>query len=119
MVMNINTAGLAEGLALGDALGLDLAVLREVFSQTGANSQVLKTDGEDMQNREHSCFFSAAHAAKDSGIALKLGRALGLALPLTTATKKQYDRMVTEGLGELDKSGVAELTFKERKGSGR
>jgi 3-hydroxyisobutyrate dehydrogenase len=118
MVMNINTAGLAEGLALGDALGLDLAVLREVFSQTGANSQVLKTDGEDMQNREHSCFFSAAHAAKDSGIALKLGRALGLTLPLAAATKKQYDRMVTEGLGELDKSGVAELTFKERKGSG-
>jgi 3-hydroxyisobutyrate dehydrogenase len=118
MVMNINTAGLAEGLALGDALGLDLAVLREVFSQTGANSQVLKTDGEDMQNREHSCFFSAAHAAKDSGIALKLGRALGLALPLTTATKKQYDRMVTEGLGELDKSGVAELTFKGRRGGG-
>jgi 3-hydroxyisobutyrate dehydrogenase len=118
MVMNINTAGVAEGLALGDALGLDLAVLREVFSQTGANSQVLKTDGEDMQNREHSCFFSAAHAAKDSGIALKLGRALGLTLPLAAATKKQYDRMVTEGLGELDKSGVAELTFKGRRGGG-
>src|SRR5213082_3918670 len=36
MVMNINTAGLAEGLGLGDALGLDLTTLREVFSQTGA-----------------------------------------------------------------------------------
>jgi 3-hydroxyisobutyrate dehydrogenase len=118
MVMNINTAGLAEGLALGDALGPDLAMLREVFSQTGANSQVLKTDGEDMQNREHGCFFSAAHAAKDSGIALKLGRALGLTLPLGAATKKQYDRMVTEGLGELDKSGVAELTFKGRRRGG-
>jgi 3-hydroxyisobutyrate dehydrogenase-like beta-hydroxyacid dehydrogenase len=118
MVMNINTAGLAEGLALGDALGLDLAMLREVFSQTGANSQVLKTDGEDMQNREHGCFFSAAHAAKDSGIALKLGKAQGLNLPLAAATKKQYDRMVTEGLGELDKSGIAELTFLGRRGRG-
>jgi 3-hydroxyisobutyrate dehydrogenase len=117
MVMNINTAGLAEGLGLGDALGLDLAMLREVFSQTGASSQVLKTDGEDMQNREHSCYFSAAHAAKDSGIALKLGRAQGLSLPLAAATKKQYDRMVAKGLGELDKSGVAELTFKGRHGS--
>jgi 3-hydroxyisobutyrate dehydrogenase len=114
MVMNINTAGLAEGLDLGDALGLDLAALREVFSQTGANSQVLKTDGEDMQNRDHSCFFSAAHAAKDSGIALKLGKAQGLDLPLAGATKKQYDRMVSEGLGQLDKSGIAELTFKGR-----
>lgn len=114
MVMNINTAGLAEGLALGHALGLDLAMLREVFSQTGANSRVLQTDGEDMQNREHSCFFSAAHAAKDSGIALKLGREQGLDLPLAGATKKQYDRMVQAGLGELDKSGIAELTFKGR-----
>jgi 3-hydroxyisobutyrate dehydrogenase len=114
MVMNINTAGLAEGLGLGAALGLDLVTLREVFSQTGANSRVLQTDGEDMEKRDHSCFFSASHAAKDSGIALKLAKAQGLALPLATATKKQYDKMVAEGLGELDKSGIAELTFKGR-----
>jgi 3-hydroxyisobutyrate dehydrogenase len=114
MVMNINTAGLAEGLALGAALGLDLEMVRTVFSQTGANSRVLETDGEDMQNREHSCFFSAAHASKDSGIALDLARSLDLELPLARATKEQYDRMVAEGLGELDKSGIAELTFKDR-----
>lgn len=116
MVMNANTAALAEGLGLGAALGLDLTMLREVFSQTGARSGVLQTDGEDMQNREHSCFFSAAHAAKDSGIALKLAKEHGLNLPLAAATKKQYDRMIKIGLGELDKSGVAELTFKGRKG---
>jgi 3-hydroxyisobutyrate dehydrogenase len=117
MVMNINTAGLAEGLALGAALGLDLEMLRKVFSQTGAASRVLETDGEDMQNHEHTCFFSAAHAAKDSGIALDLARSLGLDLPLAGATKEQYDRMVAEGLAELDKSGIAELTFKHRSAS--
>jgi 3-hydroxyisobutyrate dehydrogenase len=116
MVMNINTAGLAEGLGLGHALGLDLKMLREVFAETGAGSRVLVTDGEDMQNRDHSCFFSATHAAKDSGIAVKLAKAQGLALPLVVATKKQYDRMKDQGLGELDKSGVAELTFKDRHG---
>jgi 3-hydroxyisobutyrate dehydrogenase len=114
MVMNINTAGLAEGLGLGKALGLDLTMLREIFSQTGANSRVLQTDGEDMQNREHSCFFSGAHAAKDSGIALNLAKEQGLNLPLAAATKKQFDRMVEKGLGDLDKSGIAELTFKDR-----
>ena len=116
MVMNINTAGLAEGLGLGAALGLDLNMLREVFLQTGANSQVLKTDGEDMQNRDHSCFFSGAHAAKDSGIAAQLGKDVGLNLPLADATKAQFDKMVKLGLGGLDKSGVAELTFKGRHG---
>src|SRR5204862_7293109 len=114
MVMNINTAGLAEGLGLGDALGLDLTMLREVFSQTGAASRVLQTDGEDMQTRDHACFFSAAHAAKDSGIALQLGEERGLNLPLARETKAQYDRMVASGLGDLDKSGIAELTFRGR-----
>jgi 3-hydroxyisobutyrate dehydrogenase len=114
MVMNINTAALAEGLGLGAALGLDLDVLREVFAQTGAASQVLKTDGEDMQNRAHECYFSAAHAAKDSTIAWVLGAEAGLNLPLSAATKLQFDRMTAIGLGQLDKSGVAELTFKGR-----
>jgi 3-hydroxyisobutyrate dehydrogenase len=62
-------------------------------------------------------FFSAAHAAKDSGIALKLAKEQKLNLPLAIATKKQYDRMIKIGLGELDKSGVAELTFKGRQGN--
>jgi 3-hydroxyisobutyrate dehydrogenase len=117
MVMNINTAGLAEGLGLGAALGLDLTMLREVFAQTGADSRVLATDGEDMQNRAHECFFSAVHAAKDAAIALALAQDTGLKLPLATATKAQLDRMIELGLGELDKSGVAELTFKDRHGA--
>ncbi|MDE0021094.1 MAG: NAD(P)-dependent oxidoreductase [Candidatus Poribacteria bacterium] len=114
MVMNINTAGLAEGLGLGDALGLDLTMLQEIFSQTGANSRVLETDGEDMQHRDHECYFSAAHAAKDSGIALALADAEGLDLPLARATYDQFKKMIEIGKGELDKSGVAELTFKGR-----
>ena len=114
MVMNINTAGLAEGLGLGAALGLDLGMLQEVFAQTGANSRVLETDGEDMECRDHECYFSAAHASKDSGIALDLADAAGIALPLAQATKAQYDKMIEMGLGELDKSGVAELTFPGR-----
>ena len=114
MVMNINTAGLAEGLGLAASLGHDLAMIREVFSQTGANSRVLETDGGDMVAREHDCWFSAEHAAKDSGIAAGLAAEVGLNLPLNAATVSQYTRMVELGLGGLDKSGIAELTFKGR-----
>jgi 3-hydroxyisobutyrate dehydrogenase-like beta-hydroxyacid dehydrogenase len=35
-------------------------------------------------------------------------------LPLAAATKAQYDRLVTAGHGELDKSAIAELTFPGR-----
>lgn len=114
MVMNINTAGLAEGLGLAAALGHDLDMIREVFSQTGANSRVLETDSADMVAREHDCWFSAEHAAKDSGIAGSMAESVGLNLPLNLATMAQYQKMVSLGLGDLDKSGIAELTFKGR-----
>ena len=114
MVMNINTAGLAESLGLGSALGIDLEMLQMIFSQTGANSRVLETDGEDMMNRDHETYYSAAHAAKDAGIALALARDFGIELPLAQATKARYDEMVSIGKGSLDKSGIAELTFPGR-----
>jgi len=117
MVMNINTAALAEGLGIGDALGLDLEMLCEIFSQTGANSRVLETDAEDMLTRDHECYFSAEHAAKDSGIAIAVAEEAGIGVPLAKATLSQFQKMVELGLGDLDKSGVAELTFKGR-GSG-
>ena len=117
MVMNINTAGLAEGLGLGVALGLDPVALKEIFSQTGANSRVLETDGDDMIVREHDCYFSASHAAKDSGIANALAATAGVSVPLSLATQAQYEKLIDLGLGELDKSGVAELTFPDRGGA--
>ncbi|MCU0752504.1 MAG: NAD(P)-dependent oxidoreductase [Akkermansiaceae bacterium] len=114
MVMNINTAGLAEGLGLGAALGIDLLLLKEIFSQTGANSRVLETDADDMIRREHDCYFSAEHAAKDSGIANTLAVLCGVSAPLSRAAEIQYRKMCEAGLGGLDKSGIAELTFPNR-----
>ena len=114
MVMNINTAALAEGLGLGSALGLDLKMLCTVFSQTGANSRVLETDADDMIARDHDCYFSVEHAAKDSGIALSLAKSKSLTLPLAQATFDQYSKLTALGKGELDKSGIAELTFPGR-----
>ena len=115
MVMNINTAGLAEGLALGSALGINLDELREIFARTGAASRVLLSDGEDMQKREHTTYFAAEHARKDSGIALDLAHEANVVVPLAEATKAQYDLMCEVGLGHIDKSGISELTFAERR----
>jgi len=39
---------------------------------------------------------------------------MGIDLPLARETKNQYDKMVEVGLGDLDKSGIAELTFTGR-----
>ena len=116
--MNINTAGLAEGSDWLKRLGLDLKIVKEVFSQTGANSRVLETDGPDMLDREHSTFFSASHAAKDSVSRLNSPNNKAF-VPLLEASKRQYDQMVKVGLGEIDKSGISELTFKSRNAAWR
>jgi len=114
MVMNANTAALAEGLGLADALGLDLNLVLDVFAQTGAESRVRATDGPDMLARDHETYFSAEHAAKDSGIALELARKAQLRLPIAEATHRQYERLKRIGLGALDKSAISELTFRSR-----
>ncbi len=114
MVMNMNTAALAEGLGLASALGLDLQTVVKVFGKTGAASRVLETDAPDMINRDHEAFFTADHAAKDSGIALELAREVELDLPLAGLTKQRYDLLSKNGFGQLDKSAISELTFKER-----
>ena len=114
MVMNMNTCALAEGLGLASALGLDLNLVCDIFSQTGANSRVLETDSQDMISRDHECWFSAEHAAKDSGIARAIAEELGLDLWMNKTAEAMYRRMTEEGLGNLDKSGVAELTFPGR-----
>jgi len=64
--------------------------------------------------RDHECWFSAAHPAKDSGLAAALAEEEGLLLPVNAATRAQYERMVAAGPGGLDKSGIAELTFPGR-----
>ena len=78
---------------------------------------MLETDGADMENCDHECYFSTAHAAKDSGIACAMADSVGLPLPLAKSTWEQYQRLMASGKGELDKSAIAELTFKDRRDS--
>ena len=115
MVMNANTAVLAEGLGLGRALGFNLDLLLEVFSQTGAASRVLETDGEDMKARDHECYYSGHHAFKDLGIALSMAKEAGNPIPMVASAFEQYQKLVQMGKGHLDKSAISEMTFPERR----
>ncbi len=48
---------------------------------------------------------------------MAMAESVGLAVPLAQATFEQYQRLVATGKGELDKSAIAELTFRNRGGS--
>ena len=114
MVMNINTAGLAEGLALGDALGLDLTCCARCSRRPAPTRKCSRPTARTCRTANTTCFFSAAHAAKDSGIALEARQGAGPEAAARRGDEEAIRPHGDEGLGELDKSGIAELTFKGR-----
>ena len=114
MVMNINTAGLAEGLGLGEALGArSRHVAGGVLPNGRGFPRVADRRRRHAESRALLLFPRRARRQRFRDRAGS-GKREKLNLPLAAATKKQYDRMVAEGLGELDKSGIAELTFRGR-----
>ena len=116
MVMNINTAALAEGLGIADALGLDLEMLCEIFPDRGEFTRFGNRcrghadPGSRMLFFRRTCGQGFRHRNCGS-------RGSGHKRSPRQGHPRQFEKMVEQGLGELDKSGVAELTFKGR-GSG-
>ena len=117
MVMNINTAALAEGLGIADALGLDSGnALRNLFPDRGEFTRFGNRCRGHADPGSRMLFFRRT-CGQGFGIAIAVAEEAGISVPLAKATLAQFEKMVEQGLGELDKSGVAELTFKGR-GSG-
>ena len=115
MVMNINTAGLAEGLGLGDALGLDLTMLREVFRRNRRQlARAADRRRRHAEPRSLAAFSPPRTPPKTAASRCTSRKMLGLDLPLAARPRNNTTAMIAEGLGELDKSGIAELTFKNR-----
>jgi len=93
-----------EGLCAWGTRWAGLAMLpRNIFADGRELARVADGGRTCRQNREHSCFFSAAHAAKDSGIALNLAKRKRSARPLARP-RRNIRPNGKEGLGELDKS---------------
>ena len=117
MVMNMNTAALAEGLGVGRR-----ARARSEHAARGVSPDGRELTGVENRRRGHAArgrtiaFFPRRTRRRTARSPGCLGSEAGLNLPLAGATKLQFDRMVALGLGHLDKSGVAELTFKGRHG---
>ena len=116
LVMNVNVAGLAEGLGLGAALGIDGELLLDALRHSAASSRVLETHAQAMLRGVYGRFLTAEHAAKDARIADDLAQGAGLPLPLAAAVRAQFERMLSQGLGQEDHAGVAQLTFPGRLG---
>ena len=114
LVLGLNRAALAEGLAFAESLGLDLRQTLEVLGSSMAYSRIMDTKGEKMiQGNFHPQARLSQHL-KDVRLMLDAAAQAGLTLPLSETHRRLMERAEAAGLGELDNSAIIEVLRKTR-----
>ena len=103
LVLGLNRAALAEGLAFAGALGLEGSATLDVMRHSMAYSRIMDTKGEKMVRRDFAPQAKLAQHLKDVRLMLE---ATDLALPLTGAHRALLEKAVALGCGELDNSAI-------------
>ena len=109
LVLGLNRAALAEGLALAEGMGLDLRQTLQVLQSSAAASRIMDSKGEKMIAREFSPVARLSQHLKDVRIIQQAGESAGLHLPLTEAHRHLLEQAESAGLGAQDNSAVIEV----------
>jgi 3-hydroxyisobutyrate dehydrogenase-like beta-hydroxyacid dehydrogenase len=97
--------GLAEALALADALGLEQQAVLDVLVESPIGVTA-RSKRPLIESGEYPANFKLALAAKDLGLVTAAADEAGLALRLAPAARAWLEEAAAAGLGELDYSAV-------------
>lgn len=109
LVLGLNRAALAEGLALAEGMGLDLRQTLTVLQSSAAYSRIMDSKGEKMIAREFSPVARLSQHLKDVRLIQQAGESAGLRLPLTEVHRQLLEVAEAAGLGTQDNSAVIEV----------
>lgn len=109
LVLGLNRAVLAEGLAFAEALGVAPAAALEVLKGSNAYSRAMDVKGRKLVERDYAVQAKLSQHLKDVHLMLQAARAAGLSLPLTDTHRRLLDQAESAGLGELDNSAILEV----------
>ncbi len=98
--------GLAEGMALGEAAGLDMAQVVDVISKGAAQSWQMENRAATMAAGKFDFGFAVDWMRKDLGLALDEARRLGVPLPLGALVDQFYADVQAMGGGRQDTSSL-------------
>jgi 3-hydroxyisobutyrate dehydrogenase-like beta-hydroxyacid dehydrogenase len=96
--------GLAEGLALAQKEGLDIAQVQKVLSGGAAQSWQLDNRALTMAKDEYDFGFAIDWMVKDLGYCLDEASSKGLTLPVGTLVKGYYEELQAQGMNRCDTS---------------
>ena len=106
LVLGLNRAVLAEGLAFAKASGIDQRQALEVLMAGPAFSRVMETKGEKMLQRNFEPEARLAQHHKDVKLILAEAQRAGMKLPLSQLHDELLASLVAAGDGDLDNSAI-------------
>jgi 3-hydroxyisobutyrate dehydrogenase-like beta-hydroxyacid dehydrogenase len=109
MIVGLTIAAVAEAFALSKRAGVDPALVRQAIMGGFAQSRILELHGERMVTGRFEPGGRARLQRKDIAQALELAGEVGIELPSTSANLALWDRMIGQGLAELDHSGLYKI----------
>lgn len=113
LVLGLNRAVLAEGLAFAEAQGLDGGLVLTVLKASSSYSRVMDLKGRKMLEGDFAPQARLAQHLKDVRLILEAGAAVGTRLPLSHLHRQLLEQAEAAGLGALDNSAIIEL-FRRR-----
>jgi 3-hydroxyisobutyrate dehydrogenase-like beta-hydroxyacid dehydrogenase len=109
LVLGLNRAALAEGLAFAGSLGLDLTMSLAVMRGSAAYSRIMDTKGERMIHGDFAPDARLSQHLKDVRLIVDIGRQAGLPMPLSAAHRAVLEEAEAAGYGELDNSAIIKV----------
>jgi 3-hydroxyisobutyrate dehydrogenase-like beta-hydroxyacid dehydrogenase len=106
LVLGLNRAVLAEGLALARTLGLDLETMLTMLRSSPAVSRVVEIKGPRMIQGRFEPEARVAQHLKDVRLILETAEASGGRVPLSREHARLLAEAVAAGWGELDNSAI-------------
>ena len=106
IVVAATVAALSESMALAKASGLDLNKVQAILKGGLANSEVLQQKGGRWITGNFDGGGSAKNQLKDLRFVTEAAAEAGLSLPVANTLTSEFETMVTEGLGDLDHTGI-------------
>jgi len=106
LVLGLNRAALAEGLAFAESFGLDLSRTLEVMRGSAAYSRMMDTKGERMINRDFAPEARLSQHLKDVRLIVGIGQEAGLPMTMSATHRTVLEQAEAAGFGDLDNSAI-------------
>lgn len=114
LVLGLNRAVLAEGLAFASAIDVEPAAALEILRQSMAYSRAMDVKGKKMIEGDFRVQARLSQHLKDVRLILEAASTGGLELPLSQTHRTLLERAENMGLGDLDNSAIIKVIGRSR-----